>query len=335
MPHEQFVQETFIAARHLKDNLESKLFSDGYNGADVHKDKFPSEKSLVALNGDFLLYRLTGSEIYFELQQAMRGLKIFSDELKITTAEKTTYLWILDIYEWVEALNAAVGCSCGSMQLVINTENARRLLERGYEVFYSAADEVKDTLALNQISIRASAEKYSIVVMKGGATNSPGGTLLRWAALLFESLKADVEREDRWRENSEKAINSFAYYETGGKMSIYMARVNGLIAEGRDLVVFDNKLVCSLLQIVDNVMKSQTLKKRLDDDLAAAEMERFNLEMMTYEGPPLVDERYDLLESLVSRACIAAEEKDPRTNPTAVDMDSLFAGDQSIRDKSR
>jgi hypothetical protein len=118
-------------------------------------------------------------------------------------------------------------------------------------------------------------------------------------------------------------------------MSIYMARVDGLIAEARDLVVSNDKLVCSLLQIVDKIMKSQTLKKRLDDDLAAAEMERFNLEMMTYEGPPLVDERYDLLESLVWRACFAAKENDPRADPTAVDTDSLFAGDQSIRDKSR
>jgi hypothetical protein len=72
LPHEQTVQETFRAARHLKDGLVSKLFIDGYNGTDVHKDKFPNEKSLVALNGEFLLHRLTGSVIYFELHQAMR-----------------------------------------------------------------------------------------------------------------------------------------------------------------------------------------------------------------------------------------------------------------------
>eukprot|EP00804_Cyclotella_cryptica_P009216 CCRYP_021051-RA/>CCRYP_021051-RA protein AED:0.03 eAED:0.03 QI:195/1/1/1/1/1/8/677/2245 len=336
-PNEQTIQEMFTAACQMKDSLDSKLFElDGYNSKDVHKDKFPNEKSLMADSGDFLLYRLTGSEIYLELQHAMRDLKMFSDQLKITTAEKATYLWILDIYEWVEALNAAVGCSCGPLQLVINAENARRLLEHGYGVLHNIADEVKDTLALKKISIRSNAEKYSIVIMKGGALNSPGGNLLRWAAFLFESLKADVEREDRWRENSERAINSFSYYETGGKkISSYMARINGFIAEARDLVVCDNALVSSLLQIVDRVMKSQPLKKRLDDDLAAAEMERFNLEVMTYEGPPLVHERYHLLESIVWRASSVTDEKDPMTDPTVVDSDSLLVGDQSIRDKSR
>jgi hypothetical protein len=54
-------------------------------------------------------------------------------------------------------------------------------------------------------------------------------------------------------------------------------------------------------------MKSQILKKCLDDDLAVAEMERFNLETMTFDGPPLVDKRYDLLESLVWRACFATK----------------------------
>jgi hypothetical protein len=333
MPDEEVAHDIFEKARLMKESLESKLLSDVYNSSkDVYKSKFPDEESLVADNGDFLLLRLTGSEIYSELKRLLKEMKYVSDQLIVTTAEKATYLWILDIYRWVKALNAVVNCGRNS-KLVITVESAGRLLEQGHDVLYSIADEVKDVLALKQVSIRATADKFSVVIMKGGAINSPGGSFLRWAALLFCGLKADVEKAGIWKEQAEKSINSYSLYEQGTrKISPYVDKVRSLIDEANDNLVQDDNLVRLLSLIVNNVMTTETLKKRLDDELAADEEERFHNEMTTYEGPPLVDERYNLLDSLIFRSC-AVKENEPCANPNK--DDSLFAGEQSSRDKSR
>jgi hypothetical protein len=48
-----------------------------------------------------------------------------------------------------------------------------------------------------------------------------------------------------------------------------------------------------------------------------------------------VDERYNLLDSLMLRASCAAKEGDEFAEFDADDVETLFAGEQSSRDKSR
>lgn len=256
-----------------------------------------------------------------------------SDQLTVTTAEKAAYLWMVSIDEWIETLSAAV-VSDSTSQLVITVEDARKILQDGRDVLYGVADEVQDSLALKQISIRANPNKYSIVVLKGGAMTSTGGSLLRWAALLFEGLRADVKRESVWRESANKLISSFPYYEQGGSnISAYIDDVNALIDEAKGMFVRDGKAVRQLSFIVEKVMQSVTLKRRLDDEVDAAERERLELEKRKYEGPPLVDERFNLLDGLVLRVSCVEKEGDELAE--IHDADVLFAGEQSSRDKSR
>lgn len=330
------MHETFKRSLEMKEALETKLFSDEKpNSHDVYKGKFPDEESLVGSGGDFLLFHFTGSLVYIRLRRALRDLKVISDQLRTLTAEKAAYLWVVSIYEWIEAVSAAVSCDSSS-QLVINVEKARMLLETGHRVMYSVAGEVRDSLALKQISIRPNPEKYSIIILKGGAMTSPGGSLLRWASLLFEGLRADVKREAMWRQSAENHIDSFSYFEAGGKnISTYIEQINELVAESKDMFVRESKVVSNLVFIVDKVMKSVAMKKRLDDEVEAAEKERFDIEMLKYEGPPLVDERYDLLDGLVLRASCVANDNAGMFELDSDDVDSLFAGDQSSRDMSR
>ena len=139
-----------------------------------------------------------------------------------------------------------------------------------------------------------------------------------------------------WRQSAENHIDSFSYFEAGGKnISTYIEQINELVAESKDMFVRESKVVGNLVFIVDKVMKSVAMKKRLDDEVEAAEKERFDIEMLKYEGPPLVDERYDLLDGLVLRASCVANDNAGMFELDSDDVDSLFAGEQSSRDKSR
>ena len=320
----------------MKESFEKKLLSDEKpNSCDVHKGKFPDEESLVGENGDFLLFRLTGSLVYIQLKRVLRDMKTVSDQLTVLTSEKAAYLWTVSIYEWIEALNSAVGSDRES-QLVINVESAQGLLQQGRNILYGVADEVQDSLALKQISISLKREKISIVVMKGGALTSPGGLLLQWAALLFEGLKADVNREAIWRCSAENLIRSFSHYQAGGQnISFYIQQLNGLIDEAKNMFLRDGKVMGQLIHIVDQVMQSVVLKKRYDDEIAAATKARFELESTKYEGPPLVDERYNLLDDILARVSYVFAGEYVTSSFTTDDEDSLFAGEQSARDKSR
>lgn len=337
-PNEKDVHEIYKRALLMKESLETKLFNDEKpNSHDVYKGQFPDEDSLVGDAGDFLLFRYTGSLIYIQLRRALvRDLKAVSDQLSVKTAEKAAYLWMVSIQEWIEALSAAIRTDSES-QLVITVDNACRLLTQGRDVLYSVADEVQDTLAIKQVKIRCKPEKYSIVINKGGAMNSPGGSLLRWAALLFEGLRADVKKESAWRAKAESLVNSFPQYEQlGGKnISLYIEQINGLLDKSKEMFVRDARLVGHLVHIVDHIMKSETLKRRLDDELAAAEKEKFDREMAKYEGPPLVEERFNLLDGLMIRTSCAFATEDEVAELTTNDIDELFAGEQGFRDKSR
>lgn len=263
----------------------------------------------------------------------MKELKALSDQLIVTTAEKAAYLWMVSVDEWIAALSAAV-VSDSESQLVIPVENARKILQDGRDILYSVADEVMDSLALKQISIRAKPNKYSVVVLKGGAMTSTGGSLLRWAALLFEGLRADVRREAAWRERTDRLISSFSFYEQGGpNISAYVEDVNALIDEAKGMFVRDGKAVRQLSFIIEKIMQSATMKRRLEDERDAVERERFELEKVKYEGPPLVDERFNMLDGLVLRASCVNKEGGELADYD--DVDVLFAGEQSSRDKSR
>jgi hypothetical protein len=328
------VNEIFKNALAMKESIETKLLTNEKpNSFDVYKGKFPNEESLVGDDGDFLLFRLTGSLIYIQLRRALTLIKPVSDELTVRTAEKAAYQWMMSVSEWIEMLSSGVICD-GESQLSIPVDNARNILEQGRSVLYSVPDEVQDSLAMKQISIRPKPNKYSIVVLKGGAMTSPGGSLLRWAALLFEGLRSDVKKESVWRANADNLINSFSFYEQGGKnISSYIEQIKLLVEEAQSMFVRDGYVVRHLLMIIDEVMKSEVLKRHLDNELESEKKERFDLERVKYEGPPLVDERYNLLDSLVFRASSAYEEEESEFD--ADNVESLFAGEQSSRDKSR
>jgi hypothetical protein len=126
-------------------------------------------------------------------------------------------------------------------------------------------------------------------------------------------------------------VSSFANVS----LRLFMKRLTGLIDEAKELFIQDDHLISSLLAISDSIMRSEPLKKRFDLEVAVAEEERFSVERAKYESPQsLVDRRYELLDSIVTRVSAkgtATADVDFRAD----DTETLFPGEASARDKSR
>jgi hypothetical protein len=193
MPELELVQNVAALAGQLKERLEG-IFNEDNGTTDVNKSHFPGRKSLIANNGDYILHRFTGSEMYSSLRQTLCSIKETATKLPITTPEKATLEWMAVIINWVESIQNA-GQYNKNKQLVIKIEVALEILEQGHNALYSVEDEVQSCLRREKVRLQVFPQKFNVAVMQGGA-HSLGLGLLRWVALLFECLRSDVEKED-------------------------------------------------------------------------------------------------------------------------------------------
>lgn len=340
-PELSTLKNAVSVALQVKTRVAEELFRVEYHGIDVNKGRLPERSSLLAVSGDFLLYRFTGGEMYSAIEKALNSLIEMSSQLPITTEDKATVIWMVKVFDWVTSLRDAVTDQTvvegpNNMRLVLKVDHALSILERGHAVFYSVPDEVQRHLSLNKISTKILPRRFSVQMMKQ-STFTLGLGLLRWSVLLFECLKVDLDSQDSWKEAVLGVIQTYHMFEvngllpTFGQVTEYHDKVKQLVSVAENLVIQDDDLIRSLFHLSNKISNSDVFKKQLEIERVASEEKRFALEKNRFESPSnIVNARTDHLDSLLSR--FSSDNEDVTTQ----DEDSLFlADDASVRDKSR
>ena len=134
-----------------------------------------------------------------------------------------------------------------------------------------------------------------------GGTHSLGLGLLRWAALLFECLKSDVDKEDNWKERALETTNSFAMFELDGisgivssfgDATVFRDNVDSLIAEASKLIIQDDELLCSLFSLPEKMKISALFQRCPKVERIAIEEKKFLSAKEKFANPQnIVDDR--------------------------------------------
>ena len=204
MPREAAVRHVLDRARVFEESLAGLLNAD-FEGSLADKTPYPESDSLVGKNGDFLLYRLTGSPLFEALKAKLAEMSEIAADVLADTQGKGAFDWIVKAVAWIEELKKSVDdtSSCkgsGTDKLVIPSSDAKRLVDQGNGLFLEFTDDLRRTLAAHKISLSTNkqTERLTVVIGKGGAMHSLGGTAIKWCPLLLEWLRADVERLQEW-----------------------------------------------------------------------------------------------------------------------------------------
>jgi Transcription factor S-II (TFIIS), central domain len=301
---------------HQLDGLLRAFLSLDFDGDLPDRAPFPEGSSFIGVNGEFHLFRFTGSPLYTELLSVMANIRQIVSNITAETAGKDLFEWIEECVKWIELLTNAVTLTSplGSKdRLVIPIEDAVRILNKGRDIFLDIRENVKRGLALQKICISANKqlEKMTISSTKGGALHSVGGTTLKWCALLFEWLKFDIEKYHVWLTRAthllEKAREWLDNFDNPSDISQDIINDAYCCAEDlefhRDalesLVIVPEKAFVDSLNTFPDVLKERltTLvsesKCKLQMDVAKISRYR--------DTSILVTERHNLLNALLTR----------------------------------
>jgi len=345
IPEAETLQNITTTAGRLRERLETELFGEyKHNGTDVNNARLPEGTSLVANNGDFVLHRFTGSQMYVALNQALKSIKETAATLPLQTPERATLEWMASIFDWVEAIQHA-GHYNVKGQLVITIEHAMEILEQGHVLFYSISDEARLYLRGKKVGLRVfpQALKVDTTAVRDEAYTLGLG-LLRWAALLFTCLKSDIEIEDRWKVRTLEATGSFLAFESdsmGGMVPSFKGatkfkdNVDFLISEASNLIIQDDRLEGSLFSLHERMKKNASFQKSLEVERLEVEEKKYLQDKEKFESPQnIVNDRFELLGCLLQRLPFSDETEETLLGKS-FDGDSMFVGEPSVRDKSR
>ena len=340
------VEKVTATARQIQVSLKQELFQDEYTGVtDVHRGLLPDGQSLIAKNGDLVLTRFTGSGMYIALQQTLNKLQEVASQLPmgLKTPESASLDWMVRLYKWVQSLQNA-GYYNSNEKLVVKIDHALELLEQGRHIFYTVPDEVRDYLREEKVSLQIFPEQFTVTEMKGGHYTLGIG-LLRWSTLLFECLQSDINKEDLWKVNSLQAVDSFTKFEQesiGGRMASFRNAtkftdtIKNLIDESSNLILQDHEVLSSISALPENINNSIPFQQSVEAERKAAEEKQFLEDMDKFTNPKrLVEDRYELLDCLMKRLPPTYKTDDLSTLIGEYDDNTLFAGEQTARDKSR
>lgn len=336
IPELELLQSAADVTSKIQTRLQNDFFSYEYMGAtDVSQARLPNRTSLIQSRGDFILHRFIGSEMYEEIRRTLLPIHEMAAQLPVRTVEKATLEWMISIINWIESIHPEEDFR---HQLVLKIEHALEVLEQGHRIFYSLPDEVHAYLKQAKVGIHVLPQSFNVFDISGVCTIGIG--LLKWAAILYECLKSDVQKIVRWRLSASYAIESFlkVYSECVGgtpasfsDATMFRDIVDRLIHESSNLIVADNELIYSLTSLSKRMKMNLSFQKSIDDERRAMELKQILADKVQFTNPQnIVNNRYDLLDSIMGRLAILPCETD--------DIDDngvLFAGDSSVRDKSR
>ena len=323
MPREGAVTGILRTSNQFDIQLNEFLGKD-YDGSCPDRAAYPEADSLVGKRGEFILFRLTGSPMFYALKEALQSISHVAENVLAETPGKAAFEWIRKAIMWIEDLNAAVtsesptGGDLGNL-LVIPSVDAKRILKDGENIFLVVPEDLRRTMSKYGIIVSTNKQDgtLKVVFKKGGAHHSIGGTAIRWCPLLFESLKNDVARLVEWETELTMILTSFNEFYSSTKSDSkaeeenlmkwyeFDKLVSDLVEERLySLVVSPPKgLVASFRKLLDSIRRH--LEAHSTQDVA----DKFARQKYE-DGLSVVDDRGLLLDSLLYRRSIP---KDPKS----------------------
>ena len=344
MPRESAVTSILERAKTFETHLHKFLGQD-YDGTNPDRAPYPDTHSLIGRNGEFLLYRFTGSPLYDSLLSSIDEIATIAQDVFADTPGKAAFEWIRQATAWIDSLREAVtrkaypACSATD-RLVISESDAKSILDNGRSFFLDIPDDLRKTLSTHRILISSTkiGEKLKVLIKKGGAHHSVGGTAIRWCPVLFDSLREDISRLDTWRAQVEKVESDFNELPIDGNGSLHdenalvnlhelLEEVSMLIEEGvESLVVAPAKEAFGKLgELQTNLtsIMSQNSSSFTYDRIAKRRFE---------DGNALLTDRFNLLDALLARSEL---ESDDLTMPDVPNLEVLSEEKPTVRDACR
>ena len=335
MPRESAVKEVLENAHTFEIELHNMLGED-FTLSATDKSPYPDSDSLVGDNGDFHMYRLTGSPLFEELLHATKRVEKVANAVCADTPGKSAFDWIKRAVQWVQSLEEAVidesplSCVNG---LSIPVESARHLITVGNDLFLDGVSEdIRKTLSVHKIllSTNKQTNKLTVSIGKGGAHHSIGGVCIKWCPLLHEWLKEDFIRLTEWETRVTLHSQNFELPQTDTivdeevlyRVYLLLEDTERLLEEGRSALV-----VTPQRSLVDRMLawKNSIDEWILQNCKVASVVE--NLQRRRYEdGGVAVNRREDVLLDLLNRRRLQASGRGSITGQSE---------DTTYRDKAR
>lgn len=314
MPREKAIKNMLKATQKFEVELHEFLGKD-YEGASPDRAAYPETGSLAGGDGSFVLYRLTGSPLFESLKSSIQSIAETADDVFAETPGKATFDWIRRAVSWIESLQAAVsyqdplllGYGAGP-KLIIPSWQARKLLKEGEEILLDVPDDLRRTLSQHKIYVSTTKEgKLTVKSKKGGAHHAVGVTAIRWCPLLFDSLKADCEKLDRWEDGLRRLSSSFTSFigqweQPPTRDEDFLLKYHGFREEVAELMTRAADLVVAPQpSLLDSTRR---LLFGIDSCLAANSNPIIARKYAVYKftsSASVARDRFELLECLVSR----------------------------------
>ena len=319
MPREGAVTGILQTSKQFEVRLHEFLGKD-YDGLHPDRAPYPSSKSLVGKQGEFILYRLTGSPMFSVLKSSITSIALVAENVLAETPGKATFDWIRKAVGWIERLDDAVSTESpfenviGST-LIIPGPKAKKILNDGEEIFLRIPDDLRRTLSTHGIFVSSNKQDKTLRVVskKDGAHHSIGGMVIRWCAVLFDGLRSDVSNLIEWEQDLTKILENFNSFfaETRSQPKNdeailyrwhgYRNKVADLLDEGKNTLVVApvNGVVDSFRQLLESITKY--LEKHSSEELSQRFLrERYN------ESISLLADRFLLLDSMLHRKSLSS-----------------------------
>lgn len=347
MPRETAVKSILESSKEFETQLHDLLGLD-YEGVSPDRASFPSSDSLVGKGGEFILYRLTGSPLFEEVQTRQQSLSAVAEHVLADTRGKATFEWISNAVSWINALVDEVidksPFSNIDRRMSIPSAEAKVILQQGEEIFLTLPDDLKRTLSQHGIMVTTNKQDQTmkVIVKKDGSHHSCGATVIRWCPILFEALRADIKRLERWESRMTKTLADFNVFfkesrnlekddETLYKWFSFQEQVAELLEGGHDgLVVTPQKPFVSSFQ---NLLVS--FQNYLAEHSNPTKNQKFALRWIS-ESNSIMDDRFLLLDSILYRSSLV--ENDSAYDESYEGDNSIFPGDsthKTFRDSCR
>jgi len=211
MPREAAVQSMLEYTEEFESRLFKFLGTD-YEGDTPDRAPYPRGASLIE-DGHFIPFRLTGSPLYQELKQEMREIASIVSNVFAETPGKAAFEWIVMAVRWIDSLNNSFSRD-KSEKITLEEGVAQSLIKSGEEVFLDVPDDLKRTLSKHGIFISTQKTgKITVKSKKKGAQYAVGTTMIRWCPILFDALKSDFTRCNRWAANFQSLTEEYEVFQ--------------------------------------------------------------------------------------------------------------------------
>eukprot|EP00934_Nitzschia_sp_Nitz4_P005871 Nitzschia sp. Nitz4//scaffold2_size372955//13852//18732//NITZ4_000354-RA/size372955-processed-gene-0.465-mRNA-1//-1//CDS//3329546569//5861//frame0 len=322
MPREDAMHRVLRSSTEFEAKLQ-KILGEDFSVQNPDRAAYPDSDSLVGKNGDFILFRLTGSELFQAMLPDMYELAEVAEDVLAETPGKHTFDWLKRSVDWIDDLNSCVAkespfVDCRKKLLVIPCADARRLVELGNDLFLNLAEDIKQTFSSHGIFVTTNKQgkSYRVAVKKSGAHHSMGGTVVRWCPILFECLKADVARLGEWELELTQLLSEFnKFFQRKGshtkpteddlyRWHCFKERTSTLLEEGAQTLVVAPE--ANFVSSFTNLLSSQ---ESYLAQHSSPQLHQIFAKRWFSEGTSQLNDRETLLDSLMTRRELSEDRK--------------------------